>query len=122
MKVGRLRHRIILQRRQDVVVSGEVVPAWEDIAPIWASITPLSGREFFAAQQVAADVTTSILIRWRADVEAAGRILHQTNQSNSPAEYDVYDIVAPLPDPVIGKRWITMLCTKRASEGFRSGE
>jgi len=122
MKVGRLRHRIVLQQRADLVIDGEVVPGWTDLAEVWASIEPVSGREYFAAQQVSAETSTRILIRWRAGVNAAGRVLHQTNQSDSPPEYDVYDITAALEDPVITRRWITLLCTKRSAQGFRSGE
>jgi len=123
MKVGRLRHRITLQHRADIETpEGEVVPSWADTADVWGSIEPMSGREYFAAQQVNSEVTARILIRWRAGIESAGRVLHQTNQSNSPAEYDVYDIISALTDPVIGKRWITLLVVKRASQGFRSGE
>lgn len=123
MRVGRLRQRIVLQQRADVVsAEGEVIPSWTDLAETPASIEPVSGREYFAAQQVNSEVTARIIIRWRPGVDTAGRVLHQTNQSNSPAEYDVYDVVSALEDPVIGRRWITLLCVKRASEGFRSGE
>ncbi len=122
MKVGRLRHRIVLQQRADAEnASGEVIPTWTDLARVWASIEPVSGREYFAAQQVSAEITARITIRYRSGVNAAGRVLHQTNQSDSPAEYDVYDIITALEDPVINKRWITLLCVRRMAEGFRSG-
>lgn len=123
MKVGRLRHRLILQRRADTQVEGEVVPGYEVLADDeWGSIEDVSGREFFAAQQVAAEITTRIVIRWRADVDATVRVLHQNNDGDSPATYDVYDIVAVLRDPVIGRRWLTLHCTRRGAVGFRSGE
>lgn len=122
MKVGKLRHRIVLQQRADAEnAQGEVVPTWTDLAEVWGSIEPVSGREYFAAQQVNAEITARIVIRHRPGVNAAGRVLHQTNQSDSPAEYDVYDVVTALEDPVIGKRWITLLCVRRMAEGFRSG-
>jgi SPP1 family predicted phage head-tail adaptor len=121
VKVGRLRHRLVLQSMQDLDVDGEVVPSWTDLAEVWGSVEAMSGREYFAAQQVNSDVTTRIVVRWRTGVEAAGRVLHQVS-ADSPPAYDVYDIVAPLADPVITRRWITLLCVKRASEGFRSGE
>lgn len=123
MKVGRLRHRIILQQRSDAEnAEGEVVPGWTDLAEVWGSIEPVSGREYFAAQQVNAEVTTRIVIRHLTGVNAAGRVLHQTNPGNSPATYDTYDIISALEDPVIGKRWITLLCVRRMSEGFRRGD
>lgn len=123
MKVGKLRHRIVIQRRADVEnIQGEVIPTWVDLAEVWGSIEPVSGREYFAAQQVSAEITARIMVRYLPGVNAAGRVLHQTNQSNSPAEYDIYDVVSALEDPVIGKRWITLLCVRRMAEGFRSGE
>lgn len=124
MKVGRLRHRVMLQARQDTESAcGEVVPDWSTMLDAWASIEPLSGREYVAAQQVAADVTTRIVIRHRPGVNAAGRVLHQINPGQpEPAQYDVYDIVSALEDPVINRRWITLLCVRRMAAGWRSGE
>lgn len=123
MKVGKLRHRIILQQRADAEnANGEVIPTWTDLAEVWGSIEPVSGREYFAAQQVNAEITARIVIRYMAGVNAAGRLLHQINQSDSPAEYDVYDIVSALEDPVVLKRWITLLCVRRGAQGFRSGD
>lgn len=123
MKVGRLRHRLILQRRADVENDeGEIVPSYELLANVNGDIEPVSGRELFAGQQVAAEITTRIIIRWRRDVDATVRVLHRINYGNSPAQYDVYDVAAALEDPVILRRWITLHCTKRGALGFRSGD
>lgn len=121
MKVGRLRHYVTLQRRQDQVVNGEVVLAWVDLANVWAGIEPLSGREFFAAQQINSDATVRIQIRWRDDVDSTTRVKHQITH-DSPARFDYYDVSAVLADPVITRRWLTLVCVKRDSESFRSGE
>lgn len=123
MRAGQLRHRITLQRpvaTQDEW--GDPSPSWEDVATVAASIESISGREFFSAQQVQADVTTRITIRWRNGIEPAMRITHATaaQQAMSPPEFTIYDIEAILPDPT-GRRSIVFMCRNRNSEGFRSG-
>jgi SPP1 family predicted phage head-tail adaptor len=76
MKIGKLRHRV---RLQEYVISkdsfGAEVENWSDTATVWASIEPLSGREYFAAQQINAEVSTKITIRYRAGVKPTMRIL-----------------------------------------------
>lgn len=122
MKVGKLRHRLQLQKLVDAEdSSGEIVRDYENVVEVWGSIEPVSGREFVAAQQINSEITTRIVIRWRKGVEATNRILHSQDY-DSPPVVDVYDVVAPLADPVVNRRWITLLCVKRASEGFRSGQ
>ncbi|MDW7651312.1 MAG: phage head closure protein, partial [Bacillota bacterium] len=51
------------------------VEAWVDIGTVWASIEPLSGREFFAAQQVNAEVSTKITLRYKAGIKPEMRVL-----------------------------------------------
>lgn len=61
---GKLRHRITIQQRsttQDVY--GEPTDTWTTFATVWASVEPIIGREFFASEQVQAEVTTKIRIR-----------------------------------------------------------
>ena len=52
MKVGRMRYRIIIQKPSDET-DGFADPKdeWSDLAIIWADIVPVSGREYFAAEQ-----------------------------------------------------------------------
>lgn len=124
MKVGRLRHRLQLQKQVDFEdSSGEIVRDYEDLADgeVWGSIEPMSGREFVAAQQINSEITTRIVIRWRKGIEATTRVTHELDY-DSPPGLEVYDVVAPLEDPIVNRRWITLLCIKRASEGFRSGD
>lgn len=70
MKAGRLRHRVTLQRHtptQDAY-GGETM-AWSDLGTRWAAVEPLSGREWFQAQQFNAE--TSIRVRVRHDSTTA---------------------------------------------------
>jgi len=64
MRAGTLRHRLTFQRR--VVLPDEVggeVESWGNIATVWARIEQLTGREFFAAQQINSEINTKITIR-----------------------------------------------------------
>lgn len=49
---------------------GEPELAWSEVARPWASIKPLSGRELWMAQQVQADVTIAVRMRFRRGVDA----------------------------------------------------
>lgn len=121
MQAGTLRHLITLQRSTEVQdTAGQIEQDYEDIETVRASIEPLSGREYIAAQQVQAEVTTRIQVRYRPGFDATARILH-LDDSGENVEADIYDVQAALPDPVSGRRWITFLCIKRVSEGWRRG-
>lgn len=69
MRIGPLRHRIVLQvRTEDTTVqdsSGATTPTFTDLATVFAAIVPLSGRELVAAQALVADVSFRITIRCR---------------------------------------------------------
>lgn len=74
MRPGDLRHRITLQQKVETRDEfGGVTETWQDVATIHAAIEPLKGREFFAAQQVQADTTGRIRIRYREGVVPAMR-------------------------------------------------
>lgn len=69
MQAGKLRDRVDLQRVSVTPDShGDQVKTWATLATVWASIEPLSGREFLQASQVMSDVTVRIRIRGRTDI------------------------------------------------------
>ncbi len=41
---------------------------WEELDTIWAAIEPISGREFWAQQQIQSEITVKIRIRYRNDI------------------------------------------------------
>lgn len=47
---------------------GAPVETWSDLATVWGHVEPLSGREYFQAQQLQARVNTHITIRYRDGV------------------------------------------------------
>lgn len=72
--------RLTVQEQQ-VVSDGQGgrTTVWADLETtpkVWAAIYPLSARESFAAQQVGHTTTHRILIRYRADLTPAMRLLY----------------------------------------------
>lgn len=69
VRAGLLHHKIEIQSkatRRDSM-GGEVV-TWEPFTYAWASIEPLSGREYFAAQQAQASVSHKLVMRYQAGI------------------------------------------------------
>ena len=64
MNIGKLRHRITnLRQVNEVNDYGASTQTWKRVATVWADVRPLSGREYFSAQQVQSEVTTQIWLR-----------------------------------------------------------
>ena len=62
---GDLRHRVLIQ--QQVTTrdeDGVQTTSWLDVATVWASVEPLSAREFIQSGQTQAAVTARITIRY----------------------------------------------------------
>lgn len=110
MQAGKLRHRITLQKPVKVqdTTSGEMIDTWQDVSNLWAEVSPLSAREFVAAQAMQNAVTTRIKIRHRQDISAKYRILFRGK---------IYNVEGVLPDPDSGLEYLTLPC----SEGMTNG-
>lgn len=110
MDAGKLRHRITIQRpaRSQNPETGAITQTWEDVAPVWASVEPLSAREFIAAQSTQSRVTARIVIRYRDDIDASMRILHKGK---------IYNIEGVLPDNQSGREWLTLPCSEGVDDG-----
>ena len=79
MKIGQLRHRITVQQLSKARNSmGEEEPGWTNFATRWASIEPISGREYFTAQQVNAEITHRVRMRYLKGMENTMRFLYGT--------------------------------------------
>ncbi len=78
MKIGDLRHRITFQREVKTPDGhkGHTV-AWQDLITCWASVEPLSGREYFSSHQISAAVTHRVKIRYREGLIETMRIKHR---------------------------------------------
>lgn len=78
MKIGDLRHRITFEKEVKVPdgYKGFVV-TWQPVCVVWASVEPLSGREYFYAHQIKAEVTHMVRIRYNEKVTTEMRIKHR---------------------------------------------
>ena len=103
LTAGMLRHRVAFDRQDNEQdqTTGAITTSWTEIAPsVPASVEPLSGREYIAAAQTGSTVSARITIRFRADLNAAMRVRHDST---------TYRIKAILPDHKSGREWQTLL-------------
>lgn len=107
LESGRLRHRIDIERREDVQdpTTGASSPRWVvQYARIPAEVAPLSAREFITAQAMQSQISGRITIRYLPGITAKHRIKHG-------AQY--YDIGGPpLPDKESGREYLTLLVSE----------
>jgi len=78
MEIGGLRHRITIQKHTTTVnENGFEVETWEDIKTVWAAVSNLHGREYFAAAAVQAENTVKFTVRYLQGLDTAMRIRFQ---------------------------------------------
>lgn len=76
MRAGKLRRRLIIQRGIETQgATGEMATIWATFATVWGSVEPLRGREFWAAKELQAQVSTRIRIRYLAGVTAKMQVV-----------------------------------------------
>lgn len=102
LRAGDLRSRVTIQKKGAAANSwGEPLPeAWEDVAKVWASIKHLSGLAAIKADAQTSVVKVSIRLRYRTDVLAGMRVLHNLK---------AYEIKAVMPD-VGGRVFVDLVC------------
>jgi SPP1 family predicted phage head-tail adaptor len=107
IRAGDLNCRVQLQEATETQDGyGAVVKGWATTATPWGEVKDLSGREFFAAQQENAEVTTRIRMRYRAGVMPKMRAI---------ANGRTFDILAVL-DPEGRKRELHLMCKEVVEE------
>ena len=81
-------------------------------------------NETVQANQVSAQVTTYITVRYRAGLEGSQpgqmRLKHIADNTVSPPVVDYYDIQGVIRDPSI-RVGLLLSCVRRDSSGFRTG-
>lgn len=83
MKAEELKHRITLQLFTTVVnENGFEVETWVDFKTLWAAVTNLHGREYFAAAAVKAENTVKFTIRYTEGIDESMRILFKGKEYN----------------------------------------
>lgn len=105
MNPGALRHLVTIQKPVETQNSyGEPEVTWTNVVEnVWCRIIPLKGREYFAAKQVNADIEAKIVMRYRTDITAKMRLLHDVN------EYYIYSII----NDDERDRFTTLMCTRK---------
>lgn len=76
---GKMRHRITFQSFTGLQDDyGDPLQSddsnWDPVATLWAAIDPISGREFYAAEQSQSEVSHKIRCRYRSGLTTAMRI------------------------------------------------
>ena len=65
MYIGGLRKRIqILSRGDTQDNAGEMIPSWLLYVTLWGEITSPTGRELMAGQQIQANISHIVTVRW----------------------------------------------------------
>lgn len=83
MSIGDLRHRITFQKlTSDVNENGFEVEGWQDYKTVWASVSNLSGREYYQAAAIQAEQTVKFLTRYIEGIDTSMRILFRDKQYN----------------------------------------
>ena len=101
LQAGRFRHRVTIQQPALVQnpVTGEMTKGWENVATVYASVEPLSAKEYIAAQAQQSQITARVVIRYRAGLYATMRILHRDQ---------IYNIEGVLADAKSGLEYLTL--------------
>lgn len=78
LNAGKLNKQVTIQRTVAGSPArdsyGEPNTYWDTLDVVWAAVEPLSGREFWAQQQVQSEVAVRIRIRYRNDVDSGMRV------------------------------------------------
>lgn len=69
MNPSKLRHRITFQRQTKnqneygEEIKNEEIEKWVEVITVWASVNPISAKEFFAAEKLNSEITHKINMR-----------------------------------------------------------
>ncbi|MCO7458407.1 phage head closure protein [Stenotrophomonas maltophilia] len=109
LPAGRLRHRVLIQQQVTTRDSdGVEQTAWVDVATVWASVEPLSAREFIQSGQTQSAVTARITMRYRDGLSPSMRLVHRG---------EIFNIAGLLPDKVSGLEYITIPVSAGVNDG-----
>lgn len=99
MQAGKLRHRVTFQQlTMRRGLGGGENSEWVDVCTVWARISPLGGKALFAAQQNHSEVTGTIDIRYRDDINSKMRAMYEgkTYHIHAVIDADLHHIALKL--------------------------
>ena len=101
MRAGTLNSRVKIQQQStDQDGAGQPLTTWSDVATVWADIRHVSGLQVVKADAQSSTVKASVRIRFRDDVTAGMRLLHETT---------IYSIAGVLPD-LTKREYVDLVC------------
>lgn len=78
MNAGKLDQRVTVERFTSTVDDwGTPIESWAPLFTCWASVEPLVGREYIAAQALQSEVTARIRMRYRPGLTSQDRVIHE---------------------------------------------
>jgi SPP1 family predicted phage head-tail adaptor len=78
MRSENLNKRITIKQVTQTETDTSAISTFTDLATVWASVEPINGREFFAADTVNSEISVRIKIRYRSGIIPAMRIVYST--------------------------------------------
>lgn len=109
LPAGKFSHRVLIQQQETTRDSDGVEhTAWIDVATVWASVEPLSAREFIQSGQTQSAVTARITMRYREGMLPTMRLVHRG---------EIFNIAGLLPDKVSGLEYITIPVSAGVNDG-----
>ena len=105
----RLNRRVTIQEKSVTrAANGEEVVAWVTHAQVWAEVSPIRGREFFAAAQMQGAAEYRVTVRYLPTITRDMRILFGTV---------VLDISAEPINVNSANRTLELMCVSGVSDG-----
>ena len=79
-RAGRFRHRLTIQTStlSDPSSTGERTRTWTDLATVWGEFREMRGRELEKAQQIVAEATIQVRLRFKSTFTSEMRVQHGT--------------------------------------------
>ena len=83
MYIGDLRHRITIQKFTiGVNENGFETEDWQDYKTVWASVSNLTGKEYYQAAAIQAEKTVKFKVRYFEDIDTSMRIVFKDSKYN----------------------------------------
>ncbi len=102
--IGRLRHRVTIEMPVRVLTEGGAAQeTWLPLDTVFAELVPRDGRERIRADQVDAEITHIVRMRYRNDLHADMRL------AMSDRTFDVHAVINEGEE----SRWLRLLCVER---------
>ena len=74
MQTAKYRHRIIIETASELSDTvGQMIKTWSTAATVWASVNAMSGKELISSQQLFAEATHKIELRFNSNVTPSAR-------------------------------------------------